>query len=74
MGYLVQYKEAWTQQSYNNISLKASASVALIEGLKVLTLYRIQVAGFTRLGVGVQSGPQYAKTGTIYLITFYIIT
>ena len=64
LGYLVQYREASTQESYNNISLQASASVAVIKGLKGFTLYRIQVAGFTSVGVGVQSRPQYAKTGT----------
>ena len=65
LGYLVQYKEAWTLESYHNISLQASALSAAIKGLKVLTLYRIQIAGFTSAGVGVQSRPQYAKTGTV---------
>lgn len=61
----MQYKEAWALGSYHNISLQASAASAAIKGLKVLTLYRIQIAGFTGVGVGVQSRPQYAKTGTI---------
>ena len=65
LGYLVQYKEAWTLESYYNTSLQATAVSAVIKGLKVLTLYRIQIAGFTSAGVGVQSRPQYAKTGTI---------
>jgi len=65
MGYLVQYKEAWTLESYYNTSLQATAVSAVIKGLKLLTLYRIQIAGFTSAGVGVQSRPQYAKTGTI---------
>ena len=76
LGYLVQYKEAWTQDSYYNISLQASASVAVIKGLKVFTLYRVQIAGFTSAGVGVQSRPQYAKTGTMcneaYFLQFAI--
>ena len=65
LGYLVQYKEAWTAENYNNISVRATAVSAVIKGLKMLTLYRIQIAGFTSVGVGVQSRPQYAKTGTI---------
>ena len=65
LGYLVQYKKVWTQESYHNISLQATAVSAVIKGLKVFTLYRIQIAGFTSAGVGVQSRPQYAKTGTI---------
>ena len=65
LGYLVQYKEAWTPGNYNNISLQASAVSAGIKWLKALTLYRIQIAGFTSAGVGVQSRPQYAKTGTV---------
>ena len=64
LGYLVQYKEAWTLESYINISLRATAASAVIKGLNVLKLYRIQIAGFTSAGVGVQSRPQYAKTGT----------
>ena len=63
LGSLVRYKEAWTQESYHNMSVGPLVSSVLLKGLKVLTLYRIYLAGFTRAGVGVQSRPHFAKTG-----------
>ena len=72
LGYLVQYKEAWTQDSFYNISLQASASVSVIKGLKGFTLYRVQIAGFTSVGIGVQSRPQYAKTGTMCKKAYFL--
>ena len=48
------------------MSVGPLVSSVLLKGLKVLTLYRIYLAGFTRAGVGVQSRPHFAKTGKKY--------
>ncbi|XP_022801631.1 mucin-like protein isoform X3 [Stylophora pistillata] len=67
-GYLVQYKEAWTQESYHNMSVGPLVSSVLLKGLKVFTLYRIYLAGFTRAGVGFQSQPHFPKTGCLFIV------
>ncbi|XP_022801634.1 protein sidekick-2-like [Stylophora pistillata] len=67
-GYLVQYKEAWTQESYYNMSVGPLVSSVLLKGLKVFTMYRIYLAGFTRAGVGVQSRPHFPKTGCLFFV------
>ena len=48
------------------MSVGPLVSSVLLKGLKVLTLYRVYLAGFTRAGVGVQSRPHFAKTGKKY--------
>ncbi|PFX32349.1 Mucin-4 [Stylophora pistillata] len=67
-GYLVQYKEAWTQESYHSMSVGPLVSSVLLKGLKVFTLYRIHLSGFTRAGVGVQSRPHFPKTGCLFFV------
>ena len=46
------------------MSVGPLVSSVTLKGLKALTLYRIYLAGFTGAGVGVQSRPLFAKTGT----------
>ena len=65
LGYKVYYKIAWTSNVIKVFSVNSSTTEFSIGKLQLLTEYHIEVAGFTRKGVGVKSRPVYAKTGIL---------
>ena len=65
LGYKIYYKIAWTSDIIEVFSVSSSTRELSIGNLKFLTGYHIEVAGFTRIGVGVKSRPVYAKTGIL---------
>ena len=65
LGYKIYYKIAWTSDIIEVFSVSSSNRELSIGNLKFLTEYHIEVAGFTRIGVGVKSRPVYAKTGIL---------
>ena len=65
LGYKVYYKKAWTSDVIKVLSASSTSTEFSIGNLQILTEYHIEVAGFTRIGVGVKSRPVYAQTGIL---------
>ena len=65
LGYEIYYKKAWTSDVNKVLSASSTSTEVSIGNLLILTEYHIEVAGFTRKGVGVKSRPVYTKTGIL---------
>ena len=67
LGYKIYYKKACTSDVIKVLSASSTSTELSIRNLQLLTEYRIEVAGFTKKGVGVKSRPVYAKIGILLL-------
>ena len=73
LGYKIYYKKAWTSDVIKVLSASSTSTEFSIGKLQLLTEYHIEVAGFTRKGVGVKSRPVYAQTGIFVLFLLLLL-
>ena len=65
-GYRVRYRQSFSHGSYGEIKTGfwlISATKATLNDLEKDSVYRIEIAGETNVGIGVYSEPVTAKTG-----------
>ena len=65
-GYRVRYQQTFSNGFYGDVKSELwmrSATRATLEDLEKDSVYRIEIAGETNLGIGLYSEPVTAKTG-----------
>ena len=73
LGYKIYYKIAWINDVIKVLSASSTSTEFFIGNLQLLTEYHVEVAGFTRIGVGVKSRPVYSKTGILLLLLLLLL-